>query len=343
MWVEEKYIGLIGSRVRNFKQIDSARYQCACPICGDSKKDESAARGSFYIYQGEWWYHCYNCGKSFTIPVFLAMYFKDLHRDYLMDTIGARRSDHVVLSPKKKDRVKKFNKPSIHINDAKSLDELPKNHMARTYVERRHIPAIYLSELLFVANFKAWTNLIVPDKFENVKNDEPRLIIPFRYADGTVFAYQGRSFDPKSYAKYITIKLDPEAPKIYGINLIDPDKPVVIVEGPIDSMFVDNCVADAGSDLKRADAMFHDTIACWDNEPRNVQIVEHMEKAIHAGRKIVIWPSYIKTNDINELVDYMVDNGVAPDEAIRMTNRVIHENTYKGLEAELKFSSWRKD
>ena len=243
---------------------------------------------------------------------------------------------------KKSDRIRKFVRKSIQISDAKKVSELPSNHMAVKYVLSRCLPDKYHSELLFVSAFKEWTNLLVPDKFEDVKNDEPRLILPFKTPSGDVFAYQGRSFDPKSYAKYITIKLDPEAPKIYGMNHVDPDYPVVVVEGPIDSLFVFNGVADAGGDLKRAATIYNDTISVWDNEPRNEQIVRHMENAIADGRKVCIWPDNVNEKDINDMVLSRVKNGSSEHDAIMAVNQLIWAGTCSGLDAEIKFAQWRK-
>lgn len=342
MWIEEKYINLVGSRLRNFKRVDTNKYQCSCPLCGDSKKYANKARGSFYIWKGEWWFHCYNCGKAYTIPVFMAFNYPDLHKSYLMETLSGHKPE-LINQTVNQPKVRKYVKKTIEISDAVNVADLPSNHMAAKYVARRMLPAKYHSELLFVPGFKEWTNLLIPGKFEDIKNDEPRLIIPFKTPSGDVFAYQGRSFDPKSYAKYITIKLDPEAPKIYGMNHINPELPVMVVEGPIDSMFVFNGVADAGGDLKRASVVYNQTVSIWDNEPRNEQIVSNMEKAIHEGRLVCIWPDGVVKNDINDMVIGRVkDEGLTLDEAILAVNQIIWAGTTSGLDAEIKFAQWRK-
>jgi hypothetical protein len=342
-WIDEKYINLLGASLRNFKKLEEDRYQCSCPICGDSKKIKNKARGSFYVWKGEWFYNCYNGCPPRPFQALLKVQAPDLFRDYLFDTMSGAKPTMTKSTFKKKDRLKRFTKKQINISDCRMLSDLPSNHMAVSYIRSRLIPDKYLPELLFVPEFKAWTNLLIPGKFENTKNDEPRLIIPFRAETGDIFAYQGRSFDPKAYAKYITIKLDPEAPKIFGMNLIDPDHLVRIVEGPFDSMFIENCVADAGGDLKRAAAVYHNTVSIWDNEPRNQQIVLTMERAIHAGRKICIWPSNIPAGeDINDMVKKLVKNGMSSEAAIQSVNQIIDTNTFQGLTAELNFVQWRK-
>ena len=69
-------------------------------------------------------------------------------------------------------------------------------------------------------------------------------MIPFRNEEGEIFAYQGRHLGKSSQVYHI--KLDEDVDKIYGLDRADKDKQIYVVEGPIDSMFLDNCIAVAG-------------------------------------------------------------------------------------------------
>jgi hypothetical protein len=126
--------------------------------------------------------------------------------------------------------------------------------------------------------------------------------------------------------------LDEDAPKIFGLDSIDWNKPVVIVEGPIDSLFLDNAIAMAGADSAR---FKHESVVyCWDNEPRSPEIVKRIERAIEEGKSVVIFPNGIEEKDIND----MVLGGKDPDEI----QSIISNNTYNGLRAKAKLSEWRK-
>jgi hypothetical protein len=125
--------------------------------------------------------------------------------------------------------------------------------------------------------------------------------------------------------------LDEDAPKVYGLNRVDWRKPVTIVEGPIDSMFLDNAVAMAGADVARFD---NDVVYCYDNEPRSQEIVRRMEKTIDEGKSIVIFPNGIKEKDINDMVLSGMD--------VFEIQSIISNNTFKGLSAKAKLSEWRK-
>ena len=79
---------------------------------------------------------------------------------------------------------------------------------------------------------------------------------------GKMFAFQGRAFGQET-PKYITIILDSTKNKIYGLNRIKRDKPIYAVEGPIDSLFLDNCVAVAGAEFT---SLSLDTTIIFDND-----------------------------------------------------------------------------
>jgi DNA primase len=90
-------------------------------------------------------------------------------------------------------------------------------------------------------------NKVKPKTYKVIK-DHPRLIIPFFDTTGKLFAFQGRAFGNEQ-PKYLTIKLDENKQKIYGLERVNFTKQVKIVEGPIDSLFISNSLAAAGADL----------------------------------------------------------------------------------------------
>lgn len=166
-----------------------------------------------------------------------------------------------------------------------------------------------------------------------MKYDEPRIIIPLTY-DGDVFGYQGRALSKKSAYKYITIILDSSHPKIYGLDDIDWNKNVYITEGPFDSMFIPNSIAMAGSDMATSKIIQKqdiDFIYIYDNEKRKKEIVQRMNNVIEQGHSIVIWPEHLKFKDIND----MILNDVPVLD-------IIKENTFKGLQAKVKFNGWKR-
>jgi hypothetical protein len=120
------------------------------------------------------------------------------------------------------------------------------------------------------------------------------------------------------------------------MDRVDLNQTVKIVEGPVDSLFLKNCIASGDANLVLcADAISSDKIVLiFDNEPRNKEIVKLMEDAIKLGYNVVIWPDTMEQKDINE----MVMAGFSPDEI----ERIISSNTFTGLRAQMKFISWKK-
>ena len=148
--------------------------------------------------------------------------------------------------------------------------------------------------------------------------------------DKNIIGFQGRSLGPNN-VKYITVMLDEDAPKIYGLDKIDKKKTIYILEGPFDTTFVENSVAMCGSDLDIGSFGWSDYIWVFDNEPRNREIIKRIDKTISRGDKVVIWPSSIKEKDVNDMINAGQD-----------VSSVLESNVYSGLKAKIKFNNWKK-
>ena len=135
--------------------------------------------------------------------------------------------------------------------------------------------------------------------------------------------------------KYITIKGDKSIDRLwYGLWRVDPKKRVYVVEGPIDSLFLNNATAMVGAGaLKDVPLRFENSEMTYilDNEPRNRQICAYIEKLIELGRDVCIWPDNIEEKDINDMV-------MAGHNAQSM----VESNVYSGLQAKLQFNTWKR-
>ena len=319
--VDSKYIGLISSRLQKFKRVKPDLYNFRCPICGDSQKHKNKARGYIYVVKNNTNFKCHNCGASLSLNNFIKKIDGTLHKQYTLEKFkeGHTGRGFVVEEPEFK-----FKKPVFR----KKLD-LPKaseNADAREYLEKRKLNP---DKFYFANNFKRWVNT-KKQTFDTIGRDESRIIIPMYDRDKNLIGFQGRSLVPNS-VKYITVMLEDEAPKIYGLDSIDEKLSVYVVEGPFDSTFVDNSVALCGSDGDLGYLEGSDTILVYDNEPRNREIVGRIGRCIERNQKVVIWPSNIIEKDINDMV-------LAGHDVMSM----LKLNTYSGLEAKLKFNTWKK-
>ena len=318
--VDSKYINLISSRLQKFKRVKSNLYNFRCPICGDSKKNKSKTRGYLYAIKANVNFKCHNCGSSMSLSNFLKTLDPTVHKQYAFEKFkdGHTGRNFVVEEPDFKFEAPKF-APKV---DLPKASEIP---TAKLYLEKRGLDP---DKFYYTDKFKAWVNTLV-EKFDNIEYDEPRIIIPLIY-ENQLIGFQGRALGPNS-VKYITIMLQENAPKVYGIDKINEKEPIYIVEGPFDSHFVDNAVAMAGSDLDIRPFNWSDYIWVFDNEPRNREVVNRISKTIDRGDKVVIWPNNISEKDINDMKLSGHD-----------VQTVIKSNTYTGLEAKLKFNIWKK-
>lgn len=330
-FIDSKYIGLVSSRLDKFAKKKEGLYNFRCPYCGDSQRTKSKARGYIYQLKNDHNFKCHNCGTSRTFTNFLKDMDTVLYDQYVMERYrdGATGKRSQTKAPEFKFEKPNFSKKSF---DLPTIAELNKEHFARKYLEDRKIPENYLRELYFCENFKEWTNT-QKHTFDKIEKDEPRIIIPL-INKGEIFGFQGRSLNKNSKVKYITIILNENHPKIYNLDKPDYDKIVYVVEGPIDSMFLDNSIAMVGADI---DKMFFlsnfsvEFVMVYDNEKRNKQIVDRMEKAIEMKLPVVIWPSDLKEKDINDMILAGID-----------VKKIIKENTYMGLEAKAKLIGWKR-
>jgi DNA-directed RNA polymerase subunit RPC12/RpoP len=328
-YIENKYIGLISSRLDKFSQKSKDNYNFRCPYCGDSKRTKNKARGYLYSIKDTFNYKCHNCGKSSSFKNFLKDIDSTLHDQYVIEKFKTNRKENVYLKPTLEKKVKTELKKYF---DLPLISELNKEHFARQYVENRKIPKKFYTELYFCEKFKEWTNS-QKYTFKSLEYDEPRIIIPL-CKDGKIFGFQGRSLSKKPKLKYITIILDDSFPKIYGLDRIDDSKNVYIVEGPFDSMFIDNAIAMVGADLNINDSLDCNKVDCifvYDNEKRNKEIVDRIEKVISDGNSVVIWPDDLKEKDINDMI---LSNLPVME--------ILKSNTYKGLQAKAKFIGWKR-
>lgn len=338
-WLEQKYIGLVSPRLRNFKRKSGGLYNCSCPFCGDSESDKRKARGYIYSKGGKTLYHCHNCSVTYAFPNFLKNFDYNMYSEFNLERL---RDEKTPQQADLEQFVAKMKKPvflqSGPLSKLKKISQLRADHPAKVLVDKRMIPTPFHAKLFYCPKFFAWSNSVVPGKFDeaSLRYDEPRLLIPFINRDQAMHAFQGRSFDPKSKTRYITIVNDETTPKIYGLDAVDMSKKFYVFEGPIDSMFVPNSVATAGGDLIAATVGMpkKNMVIVYDNEPRSNETVKKLDKAIINGYNVCIWPSNLESKDVND----MVMSGLSPD----FVRYIIDTNTHSDLRARLALNMWRK-
>ena len=327
-FIDVKYINLISSRLQKFKRVKPKLYNFRCPICGDSQKNKNKARGFLYQVKNNTNFKCHNCGISVSFANFLKDLDPQTYKQYTFEKFkeGNTGKNFVTESPEDVFSKMRNTKPTFKKKIVIDLPSAFSVVLSKHYLESR---AILSGNFYYAENFQEFVNSIKPGSFEHPNFGEARIVIPL-VRNEKLIGLQGRALSTNP-VKYLTVMLDEDAPKIYGTDKIDKSLPVYITEGPFDSTFIRNSVAMCGADVDVVSCGISNPVWIYDNEPRNAQITRRIEQTIDQGDRVVIWPSNIREKDIND----MVLSG-------HKVQEIVDKNTYKGLEAKLKFTTWKK-
>ena len=328
-YIDLKFINEVSARLSQFKKKGDYLFNFRCPHCGDSKKNKTKARAYLYRVKNDMFFKCHNCSEGQSFSNFLKFLDNKKYEQYLLERY--KGSAPSTPQPKFTDFKPVFKEVDI-LDGLTPVSELKEDHPVKQYVLKRKIPEKYFSKLYLSDKFMSFVNKAKPDTFGHTKGEHPRLIIPFYDNQNKVFAFQGRAFG-KEQPKYLTVKLDENKQKVYGLESVNLQEPLYIVEGPIDSMFLKNCLAAAGADLTLKVEPSNVTYI-FDNEPRNKEIIKRMYDVIEKDYNLVVWPDDMRHKDIND----MIVSGMS----IAEVQTIISTNTFAKLEALTKLSYYKK-
>lgn len=339
-YIDRQFLLIISSRLEGFSQKKEDLWNCRCKICNDSQKKKSKKRGFFYRKNDNLFYRCFNCGYSTNFFNFLKEIDPSLAKEYSLEVFKDKKNWDGSF---KKQETFKYNpkKPSFSSKE-NEINEIPipsiallsEDNIAKQYVLNRKIPKGMYKDLYYAEDFKNFVHLISPDNSKNLIENDQRLIIPFRDRNKKLIGFQGRSLT-ENKIRYITIKLEENSLKIFGLDKVNYKEKIMVVEGPLDAMFLANAIATMDSNLTLSEFLGkNNVILVYDNEPRNPQIVKQIKKSIDLGFDVCLFPEFFHAKDINEAV---IKGFTKPE-----IQRIIDTHTYKGIRATLEFNKWKK-
>lgn len=349
VFLDRTYLLRISSRLRNFKQKKDDLYNFSCPICGDSQKNRTKARGYVFRKNNDYFYTCHNCQTGTTFSKILKHVDEQEYAQYCLDRYSSGDNNR-----------SNYEKPLIDLKGGRkpteafqenitlenifsksvgnyvfgSLDTLPAEHFAVQYIRMRKIPEKFWKEIFYTNKFKDFLDNTFKDHGkDNVPNDD-RIVLCYTNSKGEITNVAGRALG-ESKIRYITVKVLDEK-KLFGLHRLRPTETVYVLEGQFDSYFVENSVASGDSNLCAVPDFLSDSecVLVYDAEPRNKEIVKQINRAIENDHSVVLFPNDIPYKDVNE----MIMNGMSESEVMN----IIRENTFQGLTAKLKFAEWRK-
>lgn len=344
LYLDIKYLSLIGNRLPLFKKKGDNLWNCRCVICGDSQTKKHKARGYFYVKGGKMFYRCHNCEAGMSFYSFLKTIDNVLSQEYALE-----RFQETDKSPFKKESPKEniiqFDEPvdsymnhmGLFDSFMTQLNKLGDDNIAVKYCKLRKIPKSRYDNLYYVDDVSKLEQ--ISPKYKNkIFGHEPRLVMPFYDWDGDLVGITARDLGGKSSLRYLELKLKDDVPLIFGTESIDKNKRIYVVEGPIDSLFVKNSIAVAGTGFLKVSQLGIDKnniTYIIDNQPRNKEVCGVYKKVIDSGASIVIWPQNLVGKDVNDIIQ---NSNMSTDSLMDLIDR----NTYKGLAAVAAFNSWKR-
>ena len=161
------------------------------------------------------------------------------------------------------------------------------------------------------------------------------LVIPYLDFTGTkLTAILGRSILSDVQPKYLAAKTDPDSSLIFGLDRIDPDRRVLVLEGPLDSLFLDNAAAVTGTALTKAAEFLpkEHLVLVFDNQAK---IADHMIRAAQDGFRVAVW--WLQGGEGRKDINDLVLAGYDPEKLAAL----LIENSFTGTEAVRRIWRWR--
>ena len=350
LYVDVKYLNLISHRFEIFKRKNDYLFNVRCPFCGDSKRKLRKMRGYFFRKDNSLLYKCHKCGYSSGFgnvlkqldPISYKEYCVEKFSDSFRGHTNAPAPDweptgsnwtpngHRLFDKNEQPPEPKVGKLIDNIMDR--VDALPYDHEVVKYVEGRGIPKSTWNRLYYIDNIKDIVQL--NEKYAaSIVTEEPRLAIPFFDRSGRLTAVSLRGMRGETL-RYILVKVKEQSPTVFGLEQVVEDNLITVVEGPIDSLFLENCIACSGTSFNKIDELGFDidnVRIIFDNQPKSREVCKLMSKYVDRNYNVVIWPESVTQKDINDMVREGLD-----------VQDIVNNNTYNGLSAKFKFTKWKK-
>ncbi len=305
------------------------RLNFSCPYCSDSRTNQRKKRGNIYFNGLN--FHCFNCGEHTGVRKFLSDFKESLTLD---ETIAIREIQQNAKHFEKRNSttqsslvysvIDELAVPKKIFFEKMKVVSPYKNDECSAYLNSRKIEIkkwnyfAYKpeSDELFILNLTPSDRVIGYQIRQLNKNStKPRYLtrnITWMYKD--VFGMTSSDIIEKLFCrkelgeKYINeedgienvVANIEKISGIFNIMNINMNKTITIVEGPIDSLAIDNCVALQGA--KKMNDYF--------DSAENVRYLFDKDKAgkeetikkLKKHKKVFLWELYIKKAKINSKV-----------------------------------------
>lgn len=351
--VDYKYLMIVSSRLERFKDTGAGVYNFRCPFCGDSKRNKHKARGYILTNEKRVVFKCHNCGKFVGFGDFIAELDAELFREYKLEKFRQSSSSRSPTATPPANLTSSRQVALVAntrnvLRDCYPLDSVPSDlRCVREYAERRRIPDSFFNKELFAARSINEIAKYLPGYRDTSFPNFCVLVIPFLRRDGSFNFLQCRSLDSDcpSNHRFVTLDLGEDSPKLWGDFRANYLRPIYVLEGPIDAMFIENGVALAGATHTQALSFLRQRQSedsasapsprnicfCYDNDYRdNPDILRQIHRRADEGHGVVLYDKRFVFKDIND--------AVKAGWSVAEVNGYVRERTFFGLAAKLELS-----
>lgn len=302
-------------------KIYSDRISFAAPCCGDSMKDYSKKRGNI-ILEGKFQnsYKCHNCGTYMSLTNFFNKYNHPLSISGLSYVSSHKPNTQSSVSS------------DSSLNYLFDLQLIEQYSISKQYLKEK----LNLEECSDIEKNTAYYYLINRKQFNFSKflysRADNLLFVLNLTPNDKVIGIQTRSLDKfyKGNSKYKTFNLsniyklllkeEKEVPEeinklsmLFNSLIVNYNSPVTIVEGPMDSFLVKNCIALCGAGKHIGFDLNYRYLFDDDDTGR-----KHAIEMLNQGSQVFLWDKLKKEYnlpkrekwDINDLVIYCSNNNI---------------------------------
>jgi hypothetical protein len=274
-------------------------FRFKCPLCDDT---ERKARGNFLLDNSShgFKYKCFNSGcradEGLNAIKFLKTEYPYYYSAWIKKCVQLHNEDEETKKRKEEARrqeaynvkrevpILKMGKPKIY--DLADFIKKNGNSLQGCISILEHKPAVdwCIDRRIPEDVYKKW--LYVPEKSGSLSN---RIIIPFDNEEGRMYFFQARTLG-NDIPKYKNALSDMRP--IYNYYGADFDKPVLIVEGPIDSLFLENSIALLGTKYnKELLDPIKQKFFLFDNDSAGKA---EALKLLEQGENVFMWKKFIR-------------------------------------------------
>lgn len=269
------------------------RYNFRCNVCGDSKTNKFKKRGYILKDHNPWIFYCHNCQAKMSAEHWMKEFFHSEYMQYRRELMYRNNSDK--LEEQKNILINKTIERQNRIKDFKKSEEEKEQEAMKFFVPinkgdnkifdiaKKQCQKRLIDEEIWSKWFVA-----VDGKYKN------RIIIPFFDDKNKIYYYQGRSIYSNMIPKYLS-RFGDNHNNIYNYYNVDKEKNVIVLEGLIDSLFVENSIAMTGLKIedKKLNNFENKMFLLDDDDAGN----ERSLKLLQEGKYVFKWKEFLK--DLN--------------------------------------------